>query len=196
MNIWWFLNTNFFIALVTLLVGTFAIIIYIKSKQDYKRDIVMAVLVEIRNAEELVEKLIAGERPINLVLIPVRNWNRYNYLLVKDFDEDELNLINDFFARCSVIDKSLPQLSTASQIEQKAKSIQDALVQLAKEDPENYQIKKIQLTTIMQREDYSFSPLAPAQEITNALNNFRFITTSSVDIKLKKMTKQKKFWLL
>ena len=54
------LNSNFFIALTTLLVGSFAIFLYLKRKNDFKREAANILLMEIRNAEQMIDKYING----------------------------------------------------------------------------------------------------------------------------------------
>ncbi len=89
-----FLNNN--IGVATFLVGFFAIFIYLKQKWDYKRDAASIILMEIRNAEKVIDLMkkhgVAISESMEK-LLPSNNWIKYNYLFIKNFDRDEKVII-------------------------------------------------------------------------------------------------------
>lgn len=190
----YFFNSNFFVAIATLIVGGFAICLYLKQKKDYKRDAANIILMEIRHAEKEIEQIklniVKSFNAIKL-LLPTNNWAKYNYLFIKDFDRDELDLINNFYNRCSAIDNALSQMSISKQIEQKTGYIQNALVEMAKSclSQADFDNKKKLFLKIIEKEKYVFHPSAPISIIVQGLNNLVTITTSTVGNKLKKIAK-------
>ena len=107
-------NSNFFIAIIALIVGGFAIGLYIVQKKDYKRDVANIILMEIRRAERVSDQIkLSGIRISENMenLLPTNNWVGNNYLFIRDLDRDELDLVNNFYNQCSIIDSSLSQMS-------------------------------------------------------------------------------------
>jgi len=191
-----FFNSSVFIALATFAVGIFAYIIYTKQKRDYKRDAANIILMEIRHAEKVVEQMKMGSVAITnttKILLPTNNWIRYNYLFIKDFDRDELDLINNFYNQCSSIDSGLSQMSISKQLEQKGSSIQNTLAQIAKDSisKADFDNKKKNFLDIIVKENCAFYPDAPRSIINQGLNNLTMITTSTIGNKLKKIAKFK-----
>lgn len=108
-----FLNSNFFIALVTFCVGSFAIYLYVKQKRDYKRDAAKLILQEIRYAEQKIRKY-REVRKYKLYdrLLPTNSWNDNIHLFIKDLKEvQNLDLISDFYAKASYIDTIIATIS-------------------------------------------------------------------------------------
>lgn len=111
---WKFLNSSFFIALVTLTAGLIAYLIYRKGKNDFKRDAANILLLEIQNAERLIiaikEKLQKDNQLSNDVyLMATASWQKYQYLFVRDFDRDEWDTIAVFYDKCKLIDEAAAQ---------------------------------------------------------------------------------------
>jgi len=108
-----FFNSNFFIALVTIAVGTVAFIIYRIQKRDRKREASNIILLEIQSAERkllLIKKSLAKDPatlPNDLRLLPTENWSQFNYLFIRDFDRDEWDSLTDFYNKCKLIDETI-----------------------------------------------------------------------------------------
>lgn len=107
------LDSNFFVALVTLLVGSFAIFLYIKQKIDYKRDAAKLILQEIRYAEQKIRKYreVKSYRLYDR-LLPKNSWNDNIHLFIKDLRETQnVDLISDFYAKITYIDTLIDTIS-------------------------------------------------------------------------------------
>jgi len=112
-----FLNSNFFIALVTLLVGSVAIYIYKKQQKDTKRNAANTVLLEIANAEQIIEsaKLKISETrragrtqiPEHHYVLPTESWSKYKSLLSKDFTKEQWDRISKFYNDCQLFDETV-----------------------------------------------------------------------------------------
>ena len=180
-------------------------ILYFQQKSDFKSDTASIILMEIRQAEESIEKLkVLLDKNTNfpIVLLPTNNWNEYKYLFIKDLDQDELDLVNHFYSKCLQIDNALSQLNISSQLEQKSNHIHQTIVNLAKEvsDIENeegilnrnslqktFEEKRDRFVEIISHDGYRFMPNAPMQEVFMGLNSIERITVTSVGTKLKKI---------
>lgn len=197
MNLFYFLNSNFFIALTALFVGFFVVVIYIFQKKDQKKNAANIILSEIRNAEKVLDEIkrVGSEEGLrNLFVMPTNNWNNYSHLFIKDFDSDEWNLMNDFYSKCTLTEKTLEVIRSNlySQLGEKAKSVQHFLGQLAKDaiSDADYDNKKKIFLDRFQREGHLFRPSQPLRDLIILLDVPK-ITTSTIGLKLKKIANVK-----
>ncbi len=108
-----FLNSNFFIALVTLVVGAAAFLIYRLQKRDKKREVANIVLLEIQSAERKlkeIKKSISGDSgklPNDLRLLQNDSWSQFSYMFIRDLDRDEWDSLSDFYDNCKLIDETI-----------------------------------------------------------------------------------------
>jgi hypothetical protein len=112
-----FVNSNFFIAFVTFVVGLVALIIYMLQKRDYKKDAANIILLEIQSAERAARKVnenLANEiLAPDIFLMPTESWTLYKYLFLRDFDRDEWDLISDFYINCRLLDNDIKYNNSA-----------------------------------------------------------------------------------
>lgn len=199
MDVFSILNSNLFLAIVSLLAGTVAIWIYFKQKRDFKKGIANIILLELRNAEESVNsvKNRGADNPPNArdnLLMPNNSWSKYSYLFTNDFDIDEWDSINNFVNNCSAYDLILSHLKDdlPYQLRQKERYIQNELVKLSKENattPNLYKQSKDQFIELVQKEDYTFAPVYHGNQLSTYLLNLDTdIMISSVSIKLKRIS--------
>ncbi|NQV00547.1 MAG: hypothetical protein HQ537_00240 [Parcubacteria group bacterium] len=189
------INSGWFVPLITLLVGSFAIYLYLKKQEDHKREAANIILTEMRNAEKGLEQ-IRGMGPTDeirkIFILPVNSWIKYNHLFVRDFDRDELDLINDFYSKCTLAEQAVNEIKEAlcSQIRKKLESTQYFLGQIAKEaiSDADYEVKRDAFLKRFQGEGHVSKPnqyfkdLAPVLDISK-------ITVSMVGNKFKKIAK-------
>lgn len=191
-----FFNSNFFVALATLFVGGFAIYLYKRQKADSRRDAANVILAEIRQAERMIDEFKNNGIGNDVVykLLPSNNWIKHNYLFINDLDSDEIDQINSFYNQCFVLDRTIDQNHISHELANKSVAIHQTLSVIAKESNGNKvffdQAKKNYLDLILD-DGYAFRPDATLRSINKALNNIRFITTSTVGAKLKKIAKIK-----
>lgn len=186
-----FVNSTFFIGLITILVGSIAWLLYLEQKKDKKRDAASIILMEIRYAERTLDEYRRYQPDYDggTMLLPTSNWEEYNYLFVKDLDRDELDSINNFYNQCRRIDRAVSQMSLAPQLEAKAASIHEVIVQIAKETSTEDEFVKGRETFLRKAEpdNYRFVPETPKKNIEKALQNIGSITTSTAGEKLKRV---------
>src|SRR3990167_8339720 len=100
-NLYPFLNSNFFIALVTGIAGGTAIWLYRKQKSENKQQIATLLIGDIRNAYAAIQAVkdsIKNNLIPEIVILPENNWKKFSYLFSKDLDQDETYIINKFFS--------------------------------------------------------------------------------------------------
>lgn len=108
-----FFDSNFFVALVTLSVGSAAYIIYRLQKRDAKREAANIILLEIQGAERKLQQIQKSLKkdpptlPNDLRLMQTESWSRLNYLFIRDFDRDEWDSLTDFYNKCQLIDETI-----------------------------------------------------------------------------------------
>jgi hypothetical protein len=105
-----FLNSNLFIALVTFLVGSFAIWLYIRKRRDLKRDAAKTILLEAQNAERAMRNIqnqIVSNGVVTITAVmPTESWSRYKYMFAQDFDSNEWEAIANFYAKARQCDEA------------------------------------------------------------------------------------------
>lgn len=79
-SIWSFLNSQFFIALITLFAGLTAWIVYARQRSDKKRDIANSILSEIQLAEKAIERVKnyvrdTQQSDINIQILQLNSWS-------------------------------------------------------------------------------------------------------------------------
>jgi|GEM_PF-364424 len=109
-----FLASPLFNPLITILVGSIALILYKKAKNDFKKDAANILLLEIENAERLLKQVIVSINqeftptlPEFVYLMKTESWSKYRYLFVRDFSWNEWNVITDFYNRCQLYDAAV-----------------------------------------------------------------------------------------
>lgn len=116
-ELWKFLNSSFFVAIITLLAGSVAYWLYRKKNKDFKKDAANILLLEMQNAERLLT--VAKERirkeiiEDNAYAMPTESWSKYKYMFVRDFDRDQWDAINHFYDKCQLYDEAVAHKSAA-----------------------------------------------------------------------------------
>lgn len=104
-----FLDSSFFIALVTFLSVVSAIWVYKKQKNDEKIKAARIILIEILDTENLLD--IIKTNGINLIniryVIPTNSWKRCKHLFAIDLDESGLKLVDNFYSQYELLNREL-----------------------------------------------------------------------------------------
>jgi hypothetical protein len=108
-----FFNSNFFLAIVTLLVGGTAIALYLKQKSDHKRDSAQLIIQEIRYAEHQIKDARVNEYNYQLAdkLLPTNSWHKNIHLFVNDLKESEIDIISRFYTNAAYLDVVIEKIS-------------------------------------------------------------------------------------
>jgi hypothetical protein len=105
-----FVNSNAFVGLVTLAVGSVAFIIYGFGKRDKKRDAAKVLLLEVRSAQRRLKKIKKDLQENNKLssdsmVMPSNSWVTNRHMFINDFDAEEWDEISEFYDNCNIIDK-------------------------------------------------------------------------------------------
>lgn len=192
----------------TLIVGSFAFILYYLKHRSEVKKAATIVLLAIRQAEKVI-RATRENRQVhcdNLRLLGGDPWKSHNHLLVNYFDQDELELIDNFFKDCQAIDKFVGQLSTDESILQKCHYIQKHFCDIAyhvaietkeavTDSPPNPQdvylkLKNSYLNLVNQDESVTI-PKAPQEKIAARLNDIQMVTTTTAGNRLKNLASRR-----
>jgi len=123
------------IGFVTLLVGGFAIFLYLKQKRDKKRDAANLIVQEVRYAETQVRNYRASKTyPLSSTILPTRSWNENIHLFVSDLSESEIDLISTFYSQAAFVDNLINEIATFAMRRVETQGI-EAIPQLAMNAP-------------------------------------------------------------
>lgn len=210
-EVWNFLNSNFLIALVTLVAGTIAFYLYNKQKSDSKKDAANIILLEIQSAERILTQIaedVRAERLPNKYLLPTESWSKYKYYFVRDLDRDEWDLITEFYNNAKLFDEAVRYNS--SMFQKNEEQIRVNMLRIPaeyikeyingetcnNEDEETQRLEKaFEKSQEFQRIFLSrvgalfYSPQKPLNDGTEAFNNInKMLSQTSVGTKLKKLS--------
>ncbi len=178
----------------TTLISAWAIIaVYLLQKKDSKSSAAQVLLMEIRNAEQTLDRIKLNILDLTDSILPVNSWSKFQHLFTNDLDRDEFSLISNFYNMCHIIERQKFRINETFEknIDEKAASAQHKLTDLMyecakdKKDEVYYnEIKQIFIDSL-NKEIFTFSANAPNDIIIKLLNNLPRITTSSCGVKLK-----------
>ncbi len=108
-----FLNSGFFIALITFCVGFFAIYLYQKQQKDNKKNAAELILQEVRYAEQQIKIAKINGHNFYLAdkLLPTNSWHANIHLFVKNFKESEIDVISKFYSHAAYLDIVISKIS-------------------------------------------------------------------------------------
>lgn len=116
------LNTQFFTAIVTLLVGSFVIYLYTKQRSDHKRDAAALILQEIRYSEQLVRNSDHTRYSFGERLLPTNSWNESIHLFLNDLEENEIDSISRYYSNVAYMDILIKKISDGKSEEVRTKN--------------------------------------------------------------------------
>lgn len=103
---------NILMAFVTFLVGILVVYLYIKQKEDTKRDAAKIILQEIRRAENIISDYKQnGEYKFAKKIIATNNWSKNLHLFVGDLEDDELDRISNLYSTGEYLDVLVKEIS-------------------------------------------------------------------------------------
>ena len=108
-----FFNSNFFVALTTLIVGGVAIYLYLRQRKDNKRDSARLIIQEIRYAEQLIK----NARDVGYVyalankILPTNSWHKNIHHFIKNLGETDTDTISKFYSNVAYLDEAINYIS-------------------------------------------------------------------------------------
>ncbi len=201
-------NSSFFFAAVTFLVGFFAIALYLRQRQDVKRDSASLILQEIRYAENRLGSFnkVYGFNFHDRVM-PTTSWHKNIHLFVNDLEEYEIDLISGFYTKCEYVDILIRKIADQEFFPSTLHSAQQQSMPTPSAPPAANPV-----ATVTQSNPIPGSPAqAPSPVVSqpvvnpNAQNHLYNLTlelraesllTSTVGEHLRAISKQKRFFFL
>lgn len=208
---------DFYNSITTLAIGIIAYLVYLSQKKDHKRDAASIILIELENAERQLQIILGstsgGEQqlPQNILVMPNNSWNRYKYLFVKNFDQNEWDKITEFYSRCLRYDSAVEYNGSffSDDVKQWRINVHANIAAIAKElasklktDPneeaseeDKETIKKYldirrRFENIYENDRYFYNPLKPINDATEALKSMETnLSLTSIGTKLKKLSR-------
>lgn len=202
MNFWQgattFFNSNFFVALSTIITVAGAVWAYKLQKIQEKRQIARLLVSEIRKAEIGIEKLVEHASDVEfpvITVLPQNSWNEYSHLFTGDFNQDDSIQINNFYdiareieyivRRGNKIDRFLIQ------VEQRSGAIQSTIMNLLAASPDD-KAAATNFENFKKRIDigkYHYAPTGFQSDLNELLRNYRPILETHAGTILKKVAK-------
>lgn len=181
-----------FSGVTTIIAGLVAIVVYWMHKRDERINATRIILSEVRNAEQQISK-IKNDGIVSdfSSILQFNSWQKYAHLFMKALDRDELDLINNFYIACTLAETEINRLKSYLPLamEEKAKALQQQLVDLAKDEREKYKEAKDAIHKVVHEENYWFLPNAPKDKLLHYLGNIQIVTPTTAGQKLKKIAK-------
>lgn len=196
-----FFNSNFFAGLATILTGAVVIFIYFWQKKDSKIQAAKVLLTEIRIAEDRIDQIrdkIISDSTMDLPSVfPTENWKKYSHLFVRDFDQDELKLLNNFYDFGELIEDFAKRNNNYFWIttEERARVTVQKIAKFVDEsfgttNPDDNVLKRRNyISKGMDMYNQIYAPKKTLDGIRDYLPKIPKITTSSCGIKLKKIAR-------
>ena len=174
----------FYFPSVTFFVGLFVIYVYIKQREDSKRDAAKIILQEIRRAEDLI----ADYKKTKMYLfaqkiIATNSWAKNIHLFVGDLDNDELDKISELYSTGEYLDKLIDRISemTLEHETNKRKKISEKI---------KYNPRLPVLKSDIENELQDFYPIGESWQLRLLeISNIQPIYNSTIALKLKKIAK-------
>lgn len=201
-----FANSNFLIASATVIVGSLAFFIYTKQKADEKINAATTVLLEIRNAESMIDVIIDKLDKNNAVdlprVLPVNSWRSNSHLFVKDFDLDDIQLLNAFYSSCEIVEDLALRQNNFVWIttEERARAVQNMLAEIHDDFQKDsvagdvqaqarFDARKSGLSNFYSNEGLSYAPDKILRGLKFQTTNIKRITSTPCGAKLKELAR-------
>jgi hypothetical protein len=192
------LNSNFLQTIVIFLTGCIAFIIYFVNKRAEKKDAAKIIINEIRLAEKAINDIKNKKMIIELSLIlPTNTWQYKKHLFLKHLDQDDINLIDDFYYKCIYAEQYRKMLFDIrnNSISVKATYLQQKLIDIMHESingnnengADNYENMRKVLIDKANNESWLFTPTTPMASAIQYIESITMITPSNAGRIIKKI---------
>ncbi len=194
---------TYFAGFATILTGFIAWLVYLSQKADQKVNAARIIISEIRTAERNIDEISnliqRGQKDFPNVL-KESNWKKFAHLFAQDFDQDELDSINNFFNLCEIIQEAAKRdneyfwlttenISKESQrkfVDLVEKSVNGKTFKLDKPKLDKLRVAIVDFYT---NNPFLYAPKKTQMTLTTYIQKVQKLSTSSVGIKLKKIAK-------
>ncbi|HBB9946878.1 hypothetical protein JHS95_06725 [Vibrio parahaemolyticus] len=179
---------------VTFLAGVTALVVYLLSKRHERKSAATILLMDIRNAENVV--LSIKDKGLDLwtkEILTDNNWNKLKPLFVGEFSNDEITAFNRFFDSCSEMKDARSRMRDLfyATLTSKAQVYQQKLYDIDDLNSPNGMQKQQELFQNINRDFGVFDADEPKQRFLKNLELMGILSNTTGFLKLKKYAGEK-----
>ena len=189
-----FLENNI-TSLVTIFVGTFAFIVYLLQQQNARQVAARIIWLEIMATEKKITEIkVNGISSDTKTVLRNISWFTMRHLIISKFDNDEINLLDEFYAGAEIIESARKSLvdTRDNTLLSKSTAVQNELMSNIMANIENQEAlnkNRDKFIHLANAEGFSFDPDGPVMVANKELERIRFISGASAGTKLKNIAK-------
>ena len=178
-------------SIATLVAGLIALLAYWLHRKDEKQKAASVLLLEIRQSEQAINQIRQSKGVSDFTSVLSKNhWKEYAHLFAKTFDQDEMELVNNFYTSCEVIEEQIKLMRSHLPVamEEKTRVTEQKLIELADrcEDKEKFENEKIRILEGLYFPNKTFfEAYAPKDKLLEYINGVEKVSTTSAAQKLK-----------
>lgn len=180
--------------IVTLVAGLVALVVYILAKRSEKQSAATILLMDIRNAENIVVGILdKGLDYWTKEVLVENNWNKYKHLFVGSFSNDEILAFNRFFDSCDEMSDARKRMRNLFYVtlETRAELMQQKIFEIDNLLSSEGQNKKATLVNMINTEPEMYHPSEPKDRFMKNLQLMGVLSNSTGFKKLKKFAREK-----
>lgn len=121
-------ESDYFMGLITLIVGLFVFVVYLSRRRDYRKDAANVILGEVRAAQDSLKRVqehVArfqaendplveiGLLPSDIVLMPDQSWSKYKHLFTRKMDRHTYDSLANFYEKTIAYDRAVSYNNSA-----------------------------------------------------------------------------------
>jgi hypothetical protein len=191
-----FIDSNLFQTIIIFITGIVALMIYYINKYNEKKDAARIIINEIRIAERAIQE-IRNRKIVSelLIILPNDTWQYKKHLFLNNLDQDEINLINDFYYKCAYAEQYRRMVYNIRNdaIISKSNYLQNKLIDVMYDSinssEKDYEDIKQKIIAMANSENWLFEPNTPLVNLIEYIENIIFITSTNAGDKLKNIAK-------
>jgi len=184
-------------SIVTIFVGTFAFLVFKLQQANAKEIAAKIIWLEILATEKILKEIkVTAITAKTKTILRSSSWFEKRHLIINDFDNDEITLLDEFYSSAETIEQSRKNLvySMENGMYSKSVAIQNELMSNIMnniDQPDKMKKNRDDFLNEAGKEGYIFSPDGPIQTVSAELSSVRFVSGSSTATKLKTIAKIK-----
>ncbi|MBV8464619.1 MAG: hypothetical protein JO218_01625 [Burkholderiales bacterium] len=182
-------------AVVTLVVGAIALLVYRLTRRAERRNAAIIVLMDIRRAEDVIQATLQkGFIDMSMrVIMTENNWAKYKHLFADKFSHDDFKAFNLFFDSCYEIEDARRRVRDVfnANLIAKATAVQEMLLRNLEGDDGVRKAKRESIIESVNSEEYAFDPREPKKRIFQEILIINKLSGTTAFEKLKRIAEER-----
>lgn len=180
---------------LTPLIGLVALVVYMLSKRHEKQSAAAIIVMDIRNAEQVVQSIKERnsiDRSMKAILHE-NNWTKYKHLFANNLSYDDFLLLNKFFDSCEDIADARSRMKDIfyTSANRKASLMQEKIFAIENINSIEGKNERNKIVDWINTETIEFTPIDPIQRVRQSVDQMGTLTNTLVFQKLKKYARIK-----